>query len=99
MRAPPSDRIFGPGRRCEVDGGRAGQRRNPSSIWWHATLRDSLAQCTDAGHADFVAHALLAAVRADLIAHLVTVEHLSVDEIRTRLAAYVHSVLPDHAGT
>ncbi|MCK7622466.1 TetR/AcrR family transcriptional regulator [Streptomyces sp. RS10V-4] len=68
---------------------------SPSYTWWHTTLRDSLARCTDAGQAGFLAHALLAAVRADLIAHLATVERLPFDEIRNRLTAFVHSVLPD----
>ncbi|WEB38527.1 TetR/AcrR family transcriptional regulator [Streptomyces yunnanensis] len=76
------------------EAGAASPYRSPSYTWWHTTLRDSLAQCADAGRADFVAHALLAAVRADLIAHLLTVEGLSVDEIRDRLAVYVRSVLP-----
>ncbi|WP_411123427.1 TetR/AcrR family transcriptional regulator [Streptomyces sp. x-19] len=79
------------------EAGASSPYESPSYTWWHTTLRDSLAQCTDAERAGFVAHALLAAVRADLIAHLLTVERLSVEEIRTRLAAYVHSVLPDDA--
>ncbi|WP_369200635.1 TetR/AcrR family transcriptional regulator [Streptomyces sp. PU-14G] len=66
----------------------------PSYAWMHATLRDGLEQLTGTGRASYLAHVLLAAVRADLITQLAGEEGLTAEEIRERLGAYVASVLP-----
>ncbi|GAA2086050.1 TetR/AcrR family transcriptional regulator [Streptomyces albiaxialis] len=68
--------------------------RVPSYGWWHGTLRGELEKLTDPAHAGFLAHALLAAVRADLMTHLAVEEGIPAEEIRERLAAYVESALP-----
>ncbi|MER0484598.1 helix-turn-helix domain-containing protein [Streptomyces sp. Edi2] len=62
--------------------------------WWHGTLRDALGQLpgTD-DDADFTAHALLAATRADLIEHLAGAEDMSPRRMRNRLATFVDAVL------
>lgn len=62
--------------------------------WWHGTLRDALRQLpgTD-DDADFTAHALLAATRADLVEHLARAEGRSPRRMRNRLAAFVETVL------
>ncbi|PGH47498.1 TetR/AcrR family transcriptional regulator [Streptomyces sp. Ru87] len=76
------------------EAGAASPYQSPSYTWWHATLRESLARVVDPDGAGFTAHALLAAVRADLITHLTGVERMPVDELRARLAAYVATFLP-----
>ena len=67
----------------------------PGYATWHALLRDELAALTPAppAHPDFTAHALLAAVRADLMTHLAVEEEIPADRIREQLAAYVETVL------
>lgn len=62
--------------------------------WWHGTLRDALSRLpgTD-DDADFTAHALLAATRADLVEHLARAEGMSPRRMRNRLAAFVETVL------
>jgi AcrR family transcriptional regulator len=42
----------------------------PHYTWWHDILRDTLQAVPGMDSADFTAHALLAAVRADLVEHL-----------------------------
>ncbi|MFD5697342.1 TetR/AcrR family transcriptional regulator [Streptomyces lasiicapitis] len=61
--------------------------------WWHGVVRDALAEVDTVPDAAFAAHALIAAVRADLIEHLVVVEGMSGEEIRGRLGEYVGKVL------
>ncbi|MFJ6695774.1 TetR/AcrR family transcriptional regulator [Streptomyces sp. NPDC091272] len=61
--------------------------------WWHGTLRSALDRIPGFTDSDFTAHALLAAVRADLVEHLVDRRHLTREEIRSRLASYVARVL------
>ncbi|MEV0438512.1 TetR/AcrR family transcriptional regulator [Streptomyces spectabilis] len=61
--------------------------------WWHGVLRDALAAAGGVPDAEYAAHALLAAVRADLVEHLVAVEGMAPREVRDRLAAYVARVL------
>ncbi|GGO44145.1 TetR/AcrR family transcriptional regulator [Streptomyces lasiicapitis] len=61
--------------------------------WWHGVVRDALAEVDTVSDAAFAAHALIAAVRADLIEHLVVVEGMSGEEIRGRLGEYVGKVL------
>ncbi|GAA2428316.1 helix-turn-helix domain-containing protein [Streptomyces glaucus] len=61
--------------------------------WWHRTLRDVLAEIPGLTGAGFTAHALLAAVRADLVDHLVDREHMTREDLRAGLAAHVTRVL------
>ncbi|WP_030674152.1 TetR/AcrR family transcriptional regulator [Streptomyces sp. NRRL B-1347] len=61
--------------------------------WWHGVLRDALAAVGGVPDAGYAAHALLAAVRADLVEHLVATEGGTPREVRDRLAAYVAKVL------
>ncbi|MFD0279260.1 TetR/AcrR family transcriptional regulator [Kitasatospora sp. NPDC127111] len=68
---------------------------------WHALLRDLLERIpgtAGARSADFAAHALLAATRADLVAHLAGEEGVPREELRTRLAEFTASVLGAGAG-
>ncbi|QXJ19723.1 TetR/AcrR family transcriptional regulator [Actinomadura graeca] len=68
--------------------------------WWHGALREALGQVPGVGDADFTAHALLAAVRADLVVHLIDDEEKDPEALRASLAAYVDRVLasgPDTA--
>lgn len=63
---------------------------------WHALLRDLLEQIpgrAGTGFADFTAHALLAATRADLVAYLAGEKGVSREELRDRLADFTASVL------
>ncbi|MEV7835524.1 TetR/AcrR family transcriptional regulator [Streptomyces subrutilus] len=76
------------------DDGAASPYRSASYAWWHHTLCEALGELTDPAHASYLAHLLLAAVRADLVSHLAATEHLTGDEIRTRLRAHVEAVLP-----
>ncbi|MFH8792681.1 TetR/AcrR family transcriptional regulator [Streptomyces sp. NPDC017941] len=60
--------------------------------WWHGVVRDALAD-TAVPDAGFAAHALLAAVRADLVEHLASAEGMPGRAMRERLAAYVAKVV------
>ncbi|MFF8104150.1 TetR/AcrR family transcriptional regulator [Streptomyces sp. NPDC016640] len=60
---------------------------------WHALLRSALADVPDLADGDFTAHALLAAVRADLVEYLAGVRGLGRDELRSRLGEFVRRVL------
>ncbi|MEU6238386.1 TetR/AcrR family transcriptional regulator [Kitasatospora sp. NPDC047058] len=63
---------------------------------WHALLRDLLERIpawAGTGSADFAAHALLAATRADLVAHLAGDGGVPREELRARLADFTASVL------
>lgn len=62
-------------------------------VRWHATLSDVLRELPDVPDADYAAHVLLAATRADLVEHLVSVEGLTGDEVRRRLAGFASAVL------
>lgn len=59
---------------------------------WHSLLRTMLEQIPGLDDGDFAAHALLAAVRADLVEHLVRRRH-SREELRAQLADYTARVL------
>ncbi|MEU9237499.1 TetR/AcrR family transcriptional regulator [Streptomyces subrutilus] len=61
--------------------------------WWHDMLRTELARTPGVHDADFTAHALLAAIRADLVAHLVDEQRMQPDRLRASLAAYLDNVL------
>ncbi|WP_221358489.1 TetR/AcrR family transcriptional regulator [Streptomyces beigongshangae] len=61
--------------------------------WWHTTLRGVLEELPGFGGSGFAAHALLAAVRADLIDHLVDSRGTSRERLRAELAAFTAKVL------
>ncbi|MGW3909997.1 TetR/AcrR family transcriptional regulator [Streptomyces sp. NPDC005070] len=67
--------------------------------WWHETLRTELAEVPGVHDADFTAHALLAAVRADLVAHLIDHQKMTSDDLRAALTTHVDSVLGGSSGT
>ncbi|GHB83810.1 TetR family transcriptional regulator [Streptomyces cirratus] len=61
--------------------------------WWHETLRAALEQVPGVQAPDFTAHALLAAIRADLIAHLIDHQQMTPEALRAALAAHIDNVL------
>ncbi|MGW9071857.1 TetR/AcrR family transcriptional regulator [Streptomyces yangpuensis] len=61
--------------------------------WWHETLRAALDRVPGVHEPDFTAHALLAAIRADLVTHLIDERQMSPDGLRSALAAHVADVL------
>ena len=60
---------------------------------WHGLLRDLLRQIPGVAGADFTAHALLAATRADLVEHLAGEEQVPPGQLRTDLARLTARVL------
>lgn len=62
---------------------------------WHALLRDALERVPGFGDGggDFAAHALLAAVRANLVEHLVGVRGVERERLRSQLADFTARVL------
>ncbi|MGW1915770.1 hypothetical protein ACWCQS_34890 [Streptomyces sp. NPDC002076] len=66
---------------------------------WHALLRallDRIPGLAGTDSADFTAHALLAATRADLVAHLAGENGLPREEMRARLAEFAGRTLCSH---
>lgn len=75
----------------EADG--AGSPYRPAHYArWHGLLREVLERTPAAGDAEFTAHALLAAVRADLVEHLVK-QGVPRERMRAQLARFVARVL------
>ncbi|MFD7339197.1 TetR/AcrR family transcriptional regulator [Streptomyces violascens] len=63
---------------------------------WHNTLRTALDHVPGVHDADFTAHALLATIRADLVAHLIDDQKVTPEQLRSSLAAHIDNVLgPD----
>lgn len=62
---------------------------------WHTLLRDLLERIPGTGDSGFTAHALLAATRADLVAHLATQN--SREQLRSQLADFTAAVLGTRA--
>ncbi|MGW4512081.1 TetR/AcrR family transcriptional regulator [Streptomyces sp. NPDC004393] len=60
---------------------------------WHGLLRSALERIPGLQDGDFTAHALLAAVRADLVEHLVGTRGMGREELRSRLADFTARVL------
>ncbi|MDM4719564.1 TetR/AcrR family transcriptional regulator [Micromonospora sp. WMMA1363] len=60
---------------------------------WHGLLQAVLEQIPGLADSDFTAHALLAAIRADLVEHLAGQAHVPRERMRTRLAAFTARVL------
>ncbi|MFC7304011.1 TetR/AcrR family transcriptional regulator [Streptomyces monticola] len=61
--------------------------------WWHETLRAELDQVPGVHDAAFTAHALLAAIRADLVVYLVDEQETAPEDLRSSLAAHVDALL------
>lgn len=69
---------------------------------WHEILRAALDQVPGVHAADFTAHALLAAIRADLVVHLIDDQKMTPEGLCSALAAYIDNVLggsSDRPGT
>ncbi|MEU9749354.1 TetR/AcrR family transcriptional regulator [Streptomyces niveus] len=66
---------------------------------WHGTLRAVLERIPGLTGADFTAHALLAAVRADLVEHLAGRQGLPRERMRADLAAFTAKVLSEGAAS
>ncbi|MFI6444368.1 TetR/AcrR family transcriptional regulator [Kitasatospora sp. NPDC050543] len=75
------------------DAGISSPYRAEHYAWWHDILRATLARVPGVQDPDFTAHALLAAIRADLVAHLVDDRGMTPEGLRSSLAAYVDHVL------
>jgi AcrR family transcriptional regulator len=60
---------------------------------WHSLLRVVLEQIPGLTDSDFIAHALLAATRADLVEHLAGEERIPRERMRPQLANFVTRVL------
>ncbi|MFI0482212.1 TetR/AcrR family transcriptional regulator [Actinomadura sp. 9N215] len=60
---------------------------------WHGLVRDLLDQVPGQSDSEFTAHALLAAVRADLVEHLAGQERVPRETLRAYLAGFTASVL------
>ncbi|MGW1493663.1 TetR/AcrR family transcriptional regulator [Streptomyces sp. NPDC002402] len=67
--------------------------------WWHEILRVALEDVPGVHNADFTAHALLAAIRADLVAHLIDDQKMAPEALRSALAAYIDNVLGNSPDT
>ncbi|MET8752444.1 TetR/AcrR family transcriptional regulator [Streptomyces sp. NPDC004667] len=65
--------------------------------WWHEILRSALEQVPGVRAPDFTAHALLAAIRADLVVYLVDDRKMTAEDLRSALAAHVGDVLAKEA--
>ena len=67
---------------------------------WHSLLRSALVEIPGRTNADFTAHALLAAVRADLVEHLAGQRGVTREDLRKQLASFIAEILgagPDEA--
>ncbi|MGX1910674.1 TetR/AcrR family transcriptional regulator [Streptomyces phaeochromogenes] len=60
---------------------------------WHSLLRSALEQIPGLTNSDFTAHALLAAVRADLVEHLAGQKGVPRENMRKQLASFIAEVL------
>lgn len=77
------------------DAGLSSPYQAPHYGWWHEILRTALEQVPGVHDADFTAHALLAAIRADLVVHLIDGRKTAPEALRASLAAHVRNVLGD----
>ncbi|WP_406068489.1 TetR/AcrR family transcriptional regulator [Streptomyces sp. NBC_01020] len=60
---------------------------------WHGLLRSALEEIPGPAGSGYTAHALLAAIRADLVEHLVGQERMSGEQVRAHLADFTAGVL------
>ncbi|MEV0117258.1 hypothetical protein AB0H77_29155 [Streptomyces sp. NPDC050844] len=68
---------------------------------WHELLRGALEQVPGVRDADSTTHALLAAIRANLVVHLIDVQKMTPEALRSALTAHIDNVLcnnPDPPG-
>jgi AcrR family transcriptional regulator len=79
----------------EAGGPASGFHSSPDYVTVHALLRDLITSETDSKQAGWIAHVLLATVRADLLRHLVTAEGRSHAEIRSLLRGFVEHTLEE----
>ncbi|MDT0449450.1 TetR/AcrR family transcriptional regulator [Streptomyces hesseae] len=63
---------------------------------WHGLLRSVLEQVPGMTGADFTAHALLAATRADLVERLADQEGVPRERLRAQLASYAGRIVVSH---
>ncbi|WP_405578554.1 TetR/AcrR family transcriptional regulator [Streptomyces sp. NBC_01092] len=63
---------------------------------WHGLLRSVLEQIPGLTDPDFTAHALLAAIRADLVERLAGQDGVSRERLRAQLATYARKVVTSH---
>ncbi|WP_438290591.1 TetR/AcrR family transcriptional regulator [Streptomyces sp. HUAS TT7] len=60
---------------------------------WYEILREALDQVPGVHDAEFTAHALLAAIRADLVVYLIDDQKMTPQALHTSLAAHIDNVL------
>ncbi|GGP47653.1 TetR/AcrR family transcriptional regulator [Streptomyces abikoensis] len=75
------------------ESGSGGPYRAEHYAGWHALLRSVLERIPGLPDADFTAHALLAATRADLVERLADGEGVPRERLRAQLAAYAAKVV------
>ncbi|MFJ8431122.1 TetR/AcrR family transcriptional regulator [Kitasatospora sp. NPDC094019] len=79
------------------DAGISSPYRAEHYTWWHTVLRSALDEVPGVQHPDFTAHALLATIRADLVAHLVDDRGTTPEALRAALAAHLDTLFGDTA--
>ncbi|AZM47556.1 TetR family transcriptional regulator [Streptomyces sp. WAC 06738] len=79
------------------EGGSASPYRADHYGHWHGLLTAMLEQMPRPAGSSFTAHVLLAAVRADLVEHVVGREGASPDSVRAQLAGFTATVLGEEA--
>ena len=80
------------------DAGISSPYRAEHYVSWHEALTGALRHVPGVSHPDFTAHALLSAVRADLVTHLVDGLGTPPDELRVALATHVDAILGPETG-
>ncbi|MFI1827457.1 TetR/AcrR family transcriptional regulator [Streptomyces sp. NPDC020412] len=75
------------------DGGGTSPYRAEHYERWHGLLQGALEQIPGLADSDFTAHALLAAVRADLVEHLAAEGRVPRERLRAQLANFVTKAL------
>ncbi|MEU6314014.1 helix-turn-helix domain-containing protein [Streptomyces sp. NPDC047014] len=77
----------------EESGGGGGLYQAGHYEQWHGLLRSALERIPGLADAEFTAHALLAATRADLVERLAGQEDVGRDRLRAQLTAYARKVI------
>ena len=75
------------------EGGSGSPYQGAGYAKWHGLLKAMLEQIPGLDECDFAAHALLAAIRADLVEHLAGPENVAPETIRAQLALFVSRVI------
>lgn len=77
---------------------RPGLQETPYYVWVHDVLATVVTEAgVDAAEADYAAHVLLAALRVDLLHHLLATGH-TPDDVRLRLTSLARALLTNHGG-